>query len=302
MAFVPLILLTDWEAQAAAAIERHGLEPTTSYLLARELLRADSSTPPFVLVAVLQPLSPDIAAFLVAALCFGGPGAVALLRRYRFWAGRVGWRRGLPVWGACVALVVAFSQATAGLNALLLPQGSFSWAKDLSLGGFLFALAAATDLDGGVAEETGWRGFALPLFQSLYASVTASVVLGLIWAVWHWPLKIDLLFESGWGYFLTYSLLLTLRMVLLSLVVILYNGVGGSLISMHRLHNDLDGLMGRLIEDSFAIMVRGARAEHPPRGGRGRADPREPGPARAAARGHRARRLARTGRRSHCLP
>ena len=37
-------------------------------------------------------------------------------------------------------------------------------------------------------EEIGWRGFALPRLASRLGLGPASVVLGLIWAVWHLPL------------------------------------------------------------------------------------------------------------------
>jgi membrane protease YdiL (CAAX protease family) len=40
----------------------------------------------------------------------------------------------------------------------------------------------------GAQEEPGWRGFALPRLQERYSPVKATLVLGLIWGVWHVPL------------------------------------------------------------------------------------------------------------------
>lgn len=40
----------------------------------------------------------------------------------------------------------------------------------------------------GFGEETGWRGFALPRLQNRFNALTASFILTLFWAVWHWPL------------------------------------------------------------------------------------------------------------------
>lgn len=41
---------------------------------------------------------------------------------------------------------------------------------------------------GGGQEELGWRGFALPRLLNRLNAVTASVVIGAVWALWHFPL------------------------------------------------------------------------------------------------------------------
>ncbi|WP_234944731.1 CPBP family intramembrane glutamic endopeptidase [Haladaptatus paucihalophilus] len=40
----------------------------------------------------------------------------------------------------------------------------------------------------GVAEEPGWRGFLLPRLQATHSALTASILVGIVWGVWHLPL------------------------------------------------------------------------------------------------------------------
>ena len=40
---------------------------------------------------------------------------------------------------------------------------------------------------GALGEELGWRGFALPRMQAKWSALTASLILGGIWASWHLP-------------------------------------------------------------------------------------------------------------------
>ena len=137
------------------------------------------------------------------------------------------------------------SLVTAGLNYLFAPSGSFEWVNTAILSWtFPFALLASIFLDiGGVTEETGWRGFALPILQARMTLLAATVIVGLMWGVWHFPARPDIL--SGAYGLLGGALLLGIllvRLVVLSIVMTyFYNRVGGSTliaISMHGLHND----------------------------------------------------------------
>jgi membrane protease YdiL (CAAX protease family) len=56
---------------------------------------------------------------------------------------------------------------------------------------------AILTLTDGLGEELAWRGFALPRLLTRYNALVASVVLGVIWALWHLPL----LWTEGNGMF-----------------------------------------------------------------------------------------------------
>ncbi len=38
-----------------------------------------------------------------------------------------------------------------------------------------------------IGEEVGWRGFLLPYLLQRYSTVTSSLIVGIVWAVWHLP-------------------------------------------------------------------------------------------------------------------
>tara|TARA_R110002051_G_scaffold181774_1_gene251294 strand:+ start:67072 stop:67818 length:747 start_codon:yes stop_codon:yes gene_type:complete len=44
------------------------------------------------------------------------------------------------------------------------------------------------NLSSSFGEELGWRGYLYPKFRTKYSFVFSSIVVGLIWSIWHWPL------------------------------------------------------------------------------------------------------------------
>jgi membrane protease YdiL (CAAX protease family) len=128
--------------------------------------------------------APAIAALLAAALTGGRDAVRELGARLVRW--RVGWQ-----WYLVVILgPAAFSLAVAGVYALL--GGSWSAATPpalregpLMLLPLFLVILILTD---GLGEELAWRGFALPRLLSRHNALVASLILGVIWALWHLPL------------------------------------------------------------------------------------------------------------------
>jgi uncharacterized protein len=264
VAVIAVFLASGAAGVLEAALEATGLTGKTDFVSAYKLAMEAPRAIPGIALSILQPLSPDIAAFLVAAVAFGMIGVRRLVRGYRLWGGGVGWRRGLWAWALMVLTFLAMSLATAGLNYLFAPPGSFEWVSTpvLSLA-FLFALLASIFLDvGGVTEETGWRGFALPLLQERTTPLAASLIVGALWGIWHFPARPDILlgaYGAGGGALLLG--ILVVRFLFLSVVMTyFYNRVGGSTIiaiAMHGLHNDSVFLQGRISAEGLGPYVVG---------------------------------------------
>lgn len=111
-----------------------------------------------------------------------------------------------------------------------------------TLGGSLPAVLAVAAIgpfldEGGLLEEMGWRGYALPLFQERMSPLSAAVVLGLLWGAWHLPrevLQLGGVSLSGW---LGGQGMFALLTVSLSIVIAYFvNRTGGSVLPAIIIH------------------------------------------------------------------
>lgn len=198
---------------------------------------------------VAQPATPLIAALITASL-IGRERVRDLFSRWRFWSKEVGWKRGLLIWLVAIATMVAVQLGTAWLA--YVNRSPYTWpdykiiANPLSPS-FWFLFITSLFFDGGGLEETGWRGFALPELQKKHSLLRASIGVGVLWALWHIPVKEDILL-SGLPRLAEFYAVFIPRCICLSIIInYFYNKLGGSTliaIALHGLDNDSAGLAG----------------------------------------------------------
>lgn len=118
-------------------------------------------------------------------------------------------------------------------------------------------LLVFTLLLGGGQEELGWRGFALPRLQAERSALTASLGLGVVWALWHLPLFLVGAPRNQTGSFLLYAVLIVAVSILLTWC---YNGTGGSVLLAMLFHaavNSSGSLLPvqRSVADEWALVI-----------------------------------------------
>lgn len=128
-------------------------------------------------------LGPIGSALVVTAIADGRAG----LRQWvaRMWRWRVRWP-----WYALTLLGVPAAMLVTGW---VFSGGQVFPPSVMALAAYVPALLLQM-VTTGLAEEPGWRDFALPRLQRRFGPLAGTMVLGPLWAVWHLPL-----FLSDWG-------------------------------------------------------------------------------------------------------
>jgi membrane protease YdiL (CAAX protease family) len=124
-------------------------------------------------------LGPALAAFIMTGVTEGDVGLGRLLHRFAFW--RVGLRWYLFILIGIPLLSLLGIAVLPGALASYRPPGSLFLVKYLEQFFVIFFLG------GPLAEEPGWRGFALPRMQRQYGPLRGTLLLAVLWACWHLP-------------------------------------------------------------------------------------------------------------------
>lgn len=162
VAFFILTFVISWSVAGSMILFRAQIEAVTGPI--------DGHHPVFILAV----WGPAIAAFILVALRHGIKGLGSFLRRLTLWRMHWGW------WAFLILSIPAARYFGAALSGELSEPFPFSpWHYVIP--------ALLMTLIIGPVEEFGWRGFALPLLQRKMAPFWATLILGAIWAVWHYP-------------------------------------------------------------------------------------------------------------------
>ena len=141
---------------------------------------ATSPSGPNPVLFLLGVFAPGIVALGLTALSGGRAAVLALLRRLVDWEVPARWY----VFAISYMLVIK-------LSAALVHRVAFGAWPAFGQEPVLLMIAgavASTMMGGQAGEELGWRGYALPRLAARVGLGPASIVLGVIWAVWHLPL------------------------------------------------------------------------------------------------------------------
>jgi membrane protease YdiL (CAAX protease family) len=206
------------------------------------------------ILAWLAPFGPAVAAFVVTALTGGRPAVGQLLRRMVQWRVGIHWYLLILFGVPLVELLGAF----AVLGSMPLDDLAQNW--PLIFTSYLPQVLVAVVVIG-LAEETGWRGFALPRLQERPGPLVGTAVLAVVWAGWHLP---NLLFGGWTG--ASYALWLVGTLAVAFVYTWLFNNTDGSILLAALLHaatNMSSGLVLDLVpgmEDAFGVQLYGAVA------------------------------------------
>lgn len=188
---------------------------------------------------------PLLAAFLMTFVISGMNGMRTLLRRYVQWRVGLQWYA-VALFGYFLIWLVGYSVWLNGAPLFaLMAKPWLIFSSYLAPFALLFVMA--------LAEETGWRGFALPRLQERYGPLRGTLILGTLHGFWHLPALLVPGFISGGTPSATFIAgWIATAVAATILYTWIFNNSSGSLliaIMVHAGSNASSALLGALVPD-----------------------------------------------------
>ncbi|HWR26574.1 MAG TPA: CPBP family intramembrane glutamic endopeptidase [candidate division Zixibacteria bacterium] len=194
----------------------------------------------FPLMFLAMIAGPSLAGILLTGITDGKEGLRGLFSRMSRWRVNIRW------YGVALLitplLLIAILAALTLISPVFVP-GIITTSDRTAL----LVLSVVLGLAAGFFEEVGWTGFAVPKMELRYGAFVASLILGLIWAMWHF-------LADFWGGYAAFGMLYVPHFLLWVvafpayriLMVWVYNNTGSLLVAqlMHASYSGSQYLLG----------------------------------------------------------
>jgi uncharacterized protein len=162
--FYILAFIISWFGWVPLVLGSHGIAPFDN---------------PYLQILLIFPaVGPALAAIIVSATVHGNAGVRELFKAFTQW--RVGfiWYVIAVAGPAILFFGAQLITRISGLPAIPSEQQGISF----------FLTVLVSSIVANPWEEMGWRGFSLPRLQKKYSALLASLIVGILWGLWHLPL------------------------------------------------------------------------------------------------------------------
>ena len=181
-------------------------------------------------ISILMGWGLSIAALIMTGLTQGRHAVVTLLKRFLLW--RVNWKWYLvafllfpAIFSSAVMLNALWTQTPIDFSTVMAHKIFGASAELLLFIVPFFLFDAITN-----GEELAWRGYVLPRLQAKHSALVASLILGVIWGLWHFPRYLAPGNTGPFGWFMVKVLADAI------LYTWVYNNTRGSLLLVTILH------------------------------------------------------------------
>jgi membrane protease YdiL (CAAX protease family) len=179
---------------------------------------------PFEPLLIYASWTPNLAAFIVLRYILQEQGGIKRLI--------VGWGKWRVGFGWYIAAISPLFISFLTIAVYLILGGGTTIPEQPIIPSLLLSLVLSI-ITGAMGEELGWRGFLLPRLQQRLDALRSSLIVGVIWALWHLPLW----FLPGYGWdaipYWTFALSAISISILMTWVL---NNTDGSLVLASIIH------------------------------------------------------------------